>query len=70
MGKIFGISDLPVTIFTTPFESLRAPKPTNLETLKIFEQTNLKSDTIAISKKNIKTNFISRIVNGFVKRGK
>ncbi len=70
MGKIFGISDLPVSIFTTPLESLRASKPISLEPLKIFEQTNLKSDTITISKKNIKTNFISRIVNGFIKRGK
>lgn len=27
MGKIFGISDLPVTIFTTPFETVKIKRP-------------------------------------------
>lgn len=27
MGKIFGISNLPVTIFTTPLESVNIKKP-------------------------------------------
>lgn len=27
MGKIFGISDLPVTIFTTPLQPVETPKP-------------------------------------------
>lgn len=27
MGKIFGISDLPVTIFTTPLQQIQIPEP-------------------------------------------
>ena len=35
MGKIFGISDLPVTIFTTPLQQPKLPdvKVTDIETL-------------------------------------
>lgn len=31
MGKIFGISDLPVTIFTTPFKPIEIPKPIEVD---------------------------------------
>lgn len=44
MGKIFGISNLPVTIFTTPLEPIRIPTalPHKRLPLKIF---GLQKDT-------------------------
>lgn len=40
MGKIFGISDLPVTTFMTPFESVRIAAPQRyINQIRIGENT-------------------------------
>lgn len=41
MGKIFGISDLPVTIFTTPLQQIQIPEPKVSDLAKLQERQDL-----------------------------
>jgi hypothetical protein len=72
MGKIFGISDLPVTIFTTPLEPVKVPKhPAEFCSPR---KINVTHDTVALSPKAGKSGlvrkFIDKVSTGFLKIGK
>ena len=41
MGKIFGISDLPVTIFTTPLQQIQIPEAKVSDLAKLQERKDL-----------------------------
>ncbi|MCQ2743893.1 MAG: hypothetical protein MJ230_03735 [bacterium] len=64
MGKIFGISDLPVTIFTTPFQQVKA---TNYyKTLDIPSFKPALNDTYVSKTSQIKT-FVKHFIKGIKK---
>ena len=67
MGKIFGISDLPVTIFTTPLEPM-IPVPYEMKLPRfILGETLAKHDILILQNKAVKRGFLSKLVNGFRK---
>ena len=63
MGKIFGISDLPVTIFTTPLEPVKIPKNTNFRLPRKMLGENFGKNDLLLRNLPIKTNFINRFLN-------
>lgn len=66
MGQIFGFSDLPVTIFTTPFEQIKVIDPAKIKlSEKIFTNTANPRDTFVSQKKYAKSGFFNRLANGF-----
>ena len=66
MGQIFGISDLPVTIFTTPLEPVKVPEYTYPSLpRRIIGESFIKKDLLVLQNKPKKVNFINRIINGF-----
>ena len=68
MGKIFGISDLPVTIFTTPLEPVKIKEPYRPELpRKIFGKTAAKHNFNISNQIMPKKGLLARIVNGFKK---
>ena len=72
MGKIFGISDLPVTIFTTPLEPVKVPKhPAEFCSPR---EINAIHDTLALSHKAGKSSLVRKFIDkgsaGFLKIGK
>ena len=66
MGKVFGISDLPVSTIMTPFEPIQVPKPQYYE--RPFKQCSLNEDKY-ISTKTLKpkTKSFIDMKNGFGK---
>lgn len=68
MGKIFGISDLPVTIFTTPLEPVKVPNPIDMKLPRLMlGETFAKHDAVVLQNKVVKRGFLSRLINGFRK---
>lgn len=70
MGKIFGISDLPVSTIMTPFEPLEVPKPEYNKVLgeRFYEKgTDDVADRFISKNKNIKSNPFVRMRNGIGK---
>ena len=69
MGKIFGISDLPVTIFTTPLEPVKVPHPVDMKLPRfILGQSFAKHDVVITQNKVLtKRGFLGRLINGFRK---
>ena len=64
MGKIFGISDLPVSTIMTPFEHIKLAKqyPT-----KILNSQNLADRFVSSNKKNVTNNGIGKLIAHFGK---
>lgn len=75
MGKIFGISDLPVSTIMTPFEPVVIPAPTHAELRKAVNTAD-KPDVFVsknLPKKNQKSfidmrNGIGRLMKSFSKK--
>ncbi len=69
MGKIFGISDLPVSTIMTPFEPVIVFKnPYEKESIaKLYSKRNLKQDTFVSKNAKIHSNPFVRMRNGFGK---
>ena len=66
MGKIFGISDLPVTIFTTPIEQVKVIDPAKIKLSdKLFTDTAASQDIFVSQKRYVRSGFFNRIANGF-----
>ena len=66
MGAIFGISDLPVTIFTTPLEPTKVPEFADIRLpRKILGESALKHDIFVMKNKSYKRGLLNRIINGF-----
>jgi hypothetical protein len=63
MGKIFGISDLPVTIFTTPLEPVKVPKYTDIRLPRKILAENFGKNDLLLRNLPVKTNFINRFLN-------
>ena len=64
MGKIFGISDLPVTIFTTPLEPVKLTRP---EYVRV-KHLRFMSDQYSAQKMPAKrANLFLKMRNGFGK---
>ena len=59
MGKIFGISDLPVTIFTSPLEQIKL-KPSR----KFCNKTTCEHDILEIKNKTHRMNRLNKFING------
>lgn len=64
MGKIFGISDLPVTIFTTPLEPFKISEPVILLPRKMSGEPALKHDIFVTKSKSCGHGLLNKIVNG------
>lgn len=73
MGKIFGISDLPVSTIMTPLEGIRVPEPVVKQVQAPMKKTKAATYTRAQSDKFIsnnvtkKSNPIIKLRNGFGK---
>ena len=69
MGRIFGISELPVTIFTTPLEPVKVPEPIGIKLpRKILNENIMKRDLLSASQfKSKRTGFLNKLINGFRK---
>lgn len=68
MGKIFGISDVPVTLFTPIWEPMRIPAPYRPELpRKICGESFMKANVHILQSKAAKKGFFNRIINGFKK---
>lgn len=69
MGSILGISDLPATIFTTPLEPVRVPKPIDISLPRkiLGESGRMKHDLLVIQSKHANKGLLSKLVNGFRK---
>jgi len=68
MGTIFGISDLPVTIFTTPLEPVEVPKPFNTGLpRRMLGNATLKHDIYVTKSMVKKSGFLKKFINGMKK---
>lgn len=65
MGEFFGISDLPVTIFTTPLEPVKIPSYLKLP--RKITGEGYGRDVLIRQCKYGKRSFINRLINGFRK---
>ena len=66
MGKIFGISDLPVSTIMTPFEPIQVPNFKQVEVVKSGKIFKKETDSF-VSKNVIKSNPIIKMRNGIGK---
>ena len=67
MGKIFGISDLPVTIFTSPLEPVEVPKSPMIEYANASRKLPVEQDVfLRRPEKGNKKSFLD-MRNGFGK---
>lgn len=68
MGRIFGIADLPATIFTTPLEPVDIPKPVDVNLpRKILGNASYKHDVFVTQNMAARKSLMNRLVNGFRK---
>lgn len=64
MGKIFGISDLPVSTITSVFEEIKVPKP---KATREYKTTPIANDTFVYKKRKAVSNPFIKMKNGFGK---
>lgn len=64
MGKIFGISDLPVSTIMSPFEEIKVPKPK--ETV-VYKTKHINQDAFVSKTKKVVSNPFIKMRNGFGK---
>lgn len=69
MGRIFGISDLPVSTIMTPFEPIEVPKLNNKTVNSTHRATKklVSSDKFISKSRNSKSNAFIKMRNGFGK---
>lgn len=68
MGKIFGISDVPITLFEPVWKPVEVPAPYEMKLPRfILGETLAKHDILVLRNKAVKRGFLSKLVNGFRK---
>lgn len=68
MGKIFGISDVRVTLFTPVWEPFKVPEHVNVGLpRRILGEVGTKHDLVVLQSKIRKPSFFNRVLNGFRK---